>query len=130
MALELVSDPEGKNIHLQLCAGELPSQAGLIPSLETRVLELLAQTTQPLARTQIRARLRINNQKLGETLARLERTGRARHTPQGWDLPGHRDPPAEVDPETPHQHLQQKGLFQNPPGETESGPAGTQPDKG
>lgn len=130
IALELVSDPEGKTIHLQLCPKELSSQAGLLPSLETRVLELLAQTQMPLARTQIRARLRINNQRLGETLARLERAGRARRTPQGWNLPGHREPPAEVDPKASQHRLHQKTFFQNMPGETESGPAGTQPDKG
>lgn len=118
LALELVSGPETECVHLQLCAGQVQSPREILLSLETRVLEFLAQTQKPMARTKIRAHLRINNQRLGETLARLEKTGRARRTPQGWDLGQSQNRPDEI------------GLFPDLPGETESGPAGTQPDKG
>jgi hypothetical protein len=47
------------------------------------VKELTAAGT-ALTRTQLRARLKVNNQRLGVALDALERTGRANKTRQGW----------------------------------------------
>lgn len=54
------------------------------PSLDKRILELLAREEQPVARADLRAKLRINNQRLGQTLTTLVATGQVVSAPNGF----------------------------------------------
>lgn len=61
-------------------------QAPRGPNLAERVVELLAAAPGALTRTALREQLRVNNNRLGEVLDRLARTGRCRRTVDGWQL--------------------------------------------
>ena len=50
------------------------------------ILDHLATLTEPQSRTVLRAQLRVNNNRLGDTLVELERRGKVRRTPSGWML--------------------------------------------
>jgi len=52
--------------------------------LPAAVLALLRSADRPLRRGQIRERLRVNNQRLGNALTTLEHTGRLRRAADGW----------------------------------------------
>jgi hypothetical protein len=52
-------------------------------SLHNRVLELLAPGV-VLTRAKLRDKLRVKNERLGEALEALERTGQLRRTAAGW----------------------------------------------
>jgi hypothetical protein len=64
--------------------GEEVSDAPATPALETRVVEVLRSHPTPLSRTDLRERLRVNNQRLGDALHRLEASKKVRHLPDGW----------------------------------------------
>jgi hypothetical protein len=63
-------------------AQELQSNTGA--SLADRALWLLQNSTTPLTRTTIRKQLKVNNQRLGETLARLDEQALVQKTSKGW----------------------------------------------
>lgn len=107
VAIELVHARDAP--YLRLCHRHDAAQ-GANPLLGRQVLDLLAHTSGGLSRTELRARLRINNQRLGDCLTQLELRGRIRRTPNGWTT-------AESGPA-------------NLPGETEAGSAGVQPAEG
>jgi hypothetical protein len=77
--LELVAT-NVETIHLEVIA-EL--QDGKRCSLEGQVLDLMAQGA-TFTRAKLRHSLGVKNERLGEVLASLERAGRLRHTPAGW----------------------------------------------
>jgi len=54
------------------------------PPLEERIVDALNTAGAPLPRTHLRGRLKVNNQKLGHTLQRLETLDAVRRTPEGW----------------------------------------------
>jgi len=54
------------------------------PTLQDRALAEIDRAEGPLTRTELRARLRVNNKRLGDTLARLEELGHLRRTAKGW----------------------------------------------
>jgi hypothetical protein len=81
--------------------------AATTPGLPERLQSLLQSAPRPLTRAELRSRLRVNNQRLGQVLEDLQGRGVLARTARGW----------QVD----------KTVL---PGETESGSAGTQPDKG
>lgn len=84
MLLELVDDDEAAT---HLCVSDARLANGAAErSLDEEIVELLSGDGRSLPRTQIRARLRVNNQRLGDVLTRLERLGRLRRTPRGWAL--------------------------------------------
>ncbi|MBN1461823.1 MAG: AAA family ATPase [Armatimonadetes bacterium] len=101
MTLALVSQPDGSAIHLEIC--DAPSSPELHkPVLEHLVVDLLRHAS-PLSRQDIRAQLRVNNQRLGHVLARLEKRGQIHRSASGWqpttpqlceDLP-YREEPAD-----------------------------------
>jgi hypothetical protein len=99
--------------HLELVRRPLatpPTSAAPSPqALPDRLLATLQAAPRPLTRVDLRAQLRVNNQRLGQVLDHLEQRGQLTRTPHGWQL-----------------ERTEGGL----PGETESGSAGTQPDKG
>lgn len=80
--LRLVHGPGGRSTHLQVIGGD--EQQELPVPLETRVMRILDSADQPLMRKELRERLRVNNQRLGEALQRLEQQGEIQRTDQGW----------------------------------------------
>jgi RecA-family ATPase len=81
--LELVAS-NAKTTHLEVI-GEL--EAGKRRGLEERVLDLLAGGV-VLTRAKLRDSLAVQNERLGEALEALERAGRLRRTPSGWQRMG------------------------------------------
>jgi hypothetical protein len=81
--LELVAT-NAATIHLEVIA-EL--QDGKRRSLEEQVLDLLAQGV-AVTRAKLRDSLGVKNERLGDVLESLERAGRLRRTPAGWQRLG------------------------------------------
>lgn len=81
MALSLVSEADGSCTRLELAAN---SSAATEASLDDLVLAELSGTQSPVRRTQLRARLKVNNQRLGLALDKLLAEGRIRKDSQGW----------------------------------------------
>jgi hypothetical protein len=77
--LELVAD-ETAGTHLQVLA---PCGDEHRRSLEERLLARLSAQV-PLSRAKLRDLLAVKNERLGEVLDALERAGRVRRTPAGW----------------------------------------------
>lgn len=93
--------------HTATAAASVSSPAPATPGLSERLRILLRSTPRPLTRVELRARLRVNNQRLGQVLGDLQSRGVLTRTARGWQIA-------------------QTVL----PGETESGSAGTRPDEG
>jgi hypothetical protein len=81
--------------------------AAATPGLPERLQSLLQSAPRPLTRVELRSRLRVNNQHLGQVLEDLQGRGVLARTGLGWQV--------------------NKTVL---PGETESGSAGTQPGEG
>ena len=77
--LQLVSTP-ADTTHLEVVAGPQGERQRDLPQ---QVLELLAPG-KVLTRTKLREALGVKNERLGEVLESLERDGRIRRTPDGW----------------------------------------------
>lgn len=86
IALQLVSRTDGSATHLEVCAPVSKPGDDPIP-LDERVLDLLSTTDGPMPRTAIRAELRVNNNRLGDSLAKLQSNGLLIRTARGWSLP-------------------------------------------
>ena len=68
---------------------QLPaSSPGGSIDLAGAVLKTLRSAGRPLRRRELREQLRVNNQKLGDTLQALETSGRLRHRATGWTTVG------------------------------------------
>jgi len=52
--------------------------------LSERILSTLRQAGRPMNRGEIRASLKVNNEKLGEALTQLELTDKLKRSPEGW----------------------------------------------
>lgn len=83
--LALVSRPDGSATHLELCAGTPAPPPGK-PPLTERVLDQVRGSSGPLRRGELRQRLRVNNARLGDALAELERRGVITQSAAGWAL--------------------------------------------
>lgn len=118
ITLALVTGEGGAGAHLEVCRGERRVRASDVP-LDTKVLELLEIQDAAMPRTDIRQRLKVNNQRLGDVLTRLELCGRVCRTRSGWALP-HAVEPMSRDSDG----------FARTSGETEAGSAEAQPAKG
>ncbi len=81
LALKLVSRADGSATHLEIAGEHTPSAP---PSLEALAESELAAAGAALTREQLRARLKVKNQRLGNALETLQRAGRITKTPQGW----------------------------------------------
>ncbi|MCP4624507.1 MAG: AAA family ATPase, partial [bacterium] len=79
--MELVSRADGAGTHLEILT---PPGKTENASLAERVLVLLKNSKKPMPRTAIRKHLRVNNQRLGETLVKLEKQRFILRTPKGW----------------------------------------------
>jgi hypothetical protein len=83
LALSLVSRPDGSGTHLELAPAPTPA---LDHPLEDLVLSELSGSQTALRRTHLRARLRVNNLRLGQALEALRAQGRVRADSTGWSL--------------------------------------------
>jgi hypothetical protein len=79
--MQLVSRPNGSATHLESVAGSTSSTSA---SLAERALLLLQNAKMPMTRTVIREHLRVNNQRLGDTLAELDKRALVLRTSKGW----------------------------------------------
>ena len=90
LELRLVSDADGSATHLEVVGSAADHDeldpASAAPSLEDRVLAALHRASGPISRAQLRASLRINNNRLGDAIADLERAGRLQRTEHGITL--------------------------------------------
>lgn len=80
LTLNLVSQTDGSCTHLELAQDAPPR----LDALQDLVLAELARTSTPLRRTHLRARLKVNNQRLGQALEELRAQARARCDAAGW----------------------------------------------
>ena len=74
--------------YLRVCDDDDAVDGGNVPQppLVDLVRRCLADAPEPLSRAALRRRLRVNNQRLGDALLRLERDRIARRSSQGWTL--------------------------------------------
>ena len=79
--LQLISNDDDSATHLEVVSFQKSDTASL---LSDRLLPLLADQKTPLTRTLIREKLKVNNQKLGETLTGLEEKGLILRSAKGW----------------------------------------------
>jgi hypothetical protein len=88
VSIELVGD-DLTGTHLEVRAGDdadAPGDTTPEQPLSDLVRRHLADALRPQPRSIIRRSLRVNNQRLGDALLRLERDGVAERTAQGWVL--------------------------------------------
>jgi hypothetical protein len=83
--MQLVSRTNGSATHLEIVAD---TASNTCASLAERALLLLQNSTTPLTRTAIRKQLKVNNQRLGDTLALLDKRALVQKTSKGWLLLG------------------------------------------
>jgi hypothetical protein len=79
--MQLVSNPHGADTHLEITMSTATATG---VSLAERTLVLLQNSSKPLPRTIIRKQLRVNNQRLGDTLVNLAKQGLILQTSNGW----------------------------------------------
>jgi hypothetical protein len=90
--LRLCSASDGFGTHLEIVADrerdatEPPVSTTATTPLVDQVAELLESLPHPVTRVELRRRLRVNNQRLGQALADLDSRGVARRSQQGWLL--------------------------------------------
>jgi len=79
--VQLVSNDDGTATHLQLASYKQSESI-----LSDRLMPLLTGAEKPLTRTFIREKLKVNNQKLGDTLTDLEVRGDIIRSVKGWSV--------------------------------------------
>ncbi len=79
--MQLVSRADGSATHLQIVDNKASNTTD---TLAERTLVLLQNCTTPLTRTAIREQLKVNNQRLGDTLAALDKQALVQKTSKGW----------------------------------------------
>ncbi len=84
--LELVGD-EQAHLQIDLEPDSPNAQGSETPAPDQVVLAALTQAEAPLTRTQLRARVRMRNERLGEALARLAAAGAVRRLGDRWAIP-------------------------------------------
>lgn len=82
MLLEL--DVQGDSTCLRVVPHIAGGDTSPARSLDDQILDILDGTAEPFSRGALRARLRVNNQRLGDALRRLEGHDRVRRTERGW----------------------------------------------
>lgn len=81
LEIKLVSDKDNSTPHLEVVSA---TAENALKSLTERTLALLRQNRRPLPRTTLRGILKVNNQRLGQTLLELEEKGFVLKGPDGW----------------------------------------------
>jgi hypothetical protein len=91
LALQLVSLADGSQTHLAVVGGNpvtaRATAADAEASLATLVAEALRASQSPLSRAALRAQLKVNNLRLGQTLTEMERRRTIERTTDGWRTP-------------------------------------------
>lgn len=102
LTLRLVSRPDGSATHLEMETEHTGTEQAKSqsPTLADQVVALLSDTATPRYRSDLRAELRVNNHRLGQVLAALERQGAIQRTDQGWILGP--QPPRQQEPRQLH----------------------------
>ncbi len=85
LKLRLVTTSDGSCPYLAVTTDESCDDLAP-PPLSTSVLQALRQSDKPLTRAALRKTLRVNNQRLGDALAHLERDDHIHRGPDGWRL--------------------------------------------
>lgn len=89
VALTLVGDDD--NVHLQLYTDDEEHRATNVEhdprALDRAILDALTLAREPLQRADLRARLRVRNERLGEALARLCASGVVQRRADRWAVP-------------------------------------------
>lgn len=80
--VQLISNDDTTAAHLEVASYQ-PDTPIL---LSNRLLPLLMEAGRPLTRTFLREKLKVNNQKLGDTLADLEKKGAIVRSTKGWSV--------------------------------------------
>jgi len=91
LRLQLVDGDDAAGPHLAIVDGdtELARSPADDPSdLDRRLLDRLARAEAPLSRTQLRAELRVRNERLGDVLMRLVAAGAIVRAGDRWAVPG------------------------------------------
>lgn len=86
MLLELCGDDATGATSLRVRDHAVQNIGDKEPNLGDRILQILAQADAPLLRNALRAQLRVNNQKLGDALTRLDGQGRITRCDRGWTM--------------------------------------------
>ncbi len=73
-----------ENPPLQIQKGPAAEQVGTVPTIYEAITNLLDNETKPLTRTTIRTSLKVNNKRLGDALAVLEKQGIIVRQAKGW----------------------------------------------
>lgn len=81
LEIQLISDPDDVSTHLEVVSGFKECAAA---SLNERIRQLLQNSPAPLKRTCIRDLLKVNNQRLGNTLLQMEKQGVIIKQVNGW----------------------------------------------
>ena len=81
LELQLISNPDETAIHLEMASGFRQNDS---ENLEERVSHLLENSSVPLPRTTIRKELKVNNQRLGNALLKLQHKGVIAKLDTGW----------------------------------------------
>jgi len=84
-ASELVPSDDGLGAHLEVALGQDDSEQRP-SSLTDAVICALSAAPAPMTRTTLRARLRVNNQRLGDALGALEQCSIIERTADGWKI--------------------------------------------
>jgi len=126
IALKLISDPNGQ-AHLEITSFT-SSHSGNGNSLANAVLAQLKKDQKPLGRGVLRQRLKVNNQRLGETLQELQDQRRIHRVADGWALVAPKQANQPINTASPCEY-DQPILF-TLSGKTESGSGGVQAAKG
>lgn len=79
--IQLASQQNGSATHLEIVAD---TGSNTQSSLAERTLLLLQNSSKPLTRSAIREHLKVNNQRLGDTLAHLDKQALVLRTSKGW----------------------------------------------
>ncbi len=82
--LTLVEPADGSPPHLERAQDRTADPAKPQPPLEHRLRIVLREAKKPLSRVTLRKRLGVNNQRLGDILLALERSGDVVRTSTGW----------------------------------------------
>ena len=86
LSLELVPSADGLGAHLEIATDTDDRHDSSVP-LTDAVIRVLSEASRPVTRTALRARLRVNNQRLGDALGALEQCSLVERTGDGWRLP-------------------------------------------
>lgn len=85
LTLQLVSRADGSETHLAV-AGGTPARGADAggATLAAQIAEALRASATPMNRAALRARLKVNNQRLGQALIEMESRGAVERMPDGW----------------------------------------------